>query len=70
MRTQDRVSRFSYCHGTTPRVNIEPLLVTCALSDHIQELVSQCMFFADDIILVEDLKYELNENLEILRQTF
>lgn len=37
-------------------------------SEHIQELMLRCMFFANDIVLVEELRKETNGKSEMLRQ--
>ncbi|KAF1876568.1 hypothetical protein Lal_00021124 [Lupinus albus] len=38
-------------------------LVLKVLTEHIQEIVSQCIFFVDNIVLVEDSNKELNGEL-------
>ncbi|KAF1879422.1 hypothetical protein Lal_00005888 [Lupinus albus] len=40
-------------------------LVLDVLIKHIQESVTKCMFFVDDIVLVEDSEEELNWKLEM-----
>ena len=39
------------------------------LTRHMQDKVSWCMFFIDDIVLVAETKVELNVKLEIWRET-
>jgi len=36
--------------------------------EHIQELASRCMFFADDVVLLGESREELNGRLETWRQ--
>ena len=44
-------------------------LVVDALIESIKEEVPVCMFFADDIVLVAELREEINVKLEIWRNT-
>jgi len=38
------------------------------LTEHIQELASRCMLFADDVVLLGESREELNGRLETWRQ--
>jgi len=44
-------------------------LVMDALTHHIQGEVPWCMLFADDIVLIDEMRSGINERLEIWRQT-
>ena len=44
------------------------ILVLGVLVEHIQDLVSRCMLFTDDIFLVEELREELNRKLALWKQ--
>uniref|UniRef100_A0A5B6YMG0 Reverse transcriptase domain-containing protein n=1 Tax=Davidia involucrata TaxID=16924 RepID=A0A5B6YMG0_DAVIN len=44
-------------------------LVMDELTKHIQDEVSWCMFFVDDIVLIDEIKIILNAKLEVWRET-
>ena len=43
-------------------------LILDVLTKNIQDLMPLCMLFADDIVIVEELKDEINKRLELRRQ--
>lgn len=43
------------------------ILILDVLTKHTQELTLRCMFFIDDIILLEEYKKDLNERLKTWR---
>ncbi|KAF1871122.1 hypothetical protein Lal_00020856 [Lupinus albus] len=69
--TREGLDNFSYYYNITSRVNIELILVYqwswYVLIKYIQELMSQYIFFARDIVIVGGSKK--NEKLEMRRQT-
>jgi hypothetical protein len=43
-------------------------LVLDVFTEHIQELATRCIFFADDVVMVGKSREELNGKLETMRQ--
>ena len=73
MRTHDVATvDFSITIGLHQGSTLSPYLFTLVLdvlTEHIQKLAPRCMFFADDVVLLGELRKELNGRLEIWRQT-
>jgi len=72
VRTQDEATEdFSITIGLHQGSTLSPYLSTLVLdvlTEHIQELAPRCMLFADDVVLLGELREELNGRLETWRQ--
>ncbi|KAF1882058.1 hypothetical protein Lal_00038701 [Lupinus albus] len=63
---------FPIAIGLEEEITLRPdmfTLVLDVLTEHIQEMVAQCMLFADDFVLIGDPREKLNEKLKVWRQT-
>lgn len=74
VRTQggykDEFSNPNY-HWFTPRFGSKPFtLMMDELTKSIQDDVSWCILFADDIILVDEIKERVNKKLEKIKKCF
>jgi hypothetical protein len=72
VRTQDGATEdFPITIGLHQGSTLSPYLFTLVLdvlTEHIQELAPRCMLFADDVVLLGELREELNGRLETWRQ--
>lgn len=69
MRTHDgETNNFPTIIGLPQDSTLSPYLFTLVLdllTEHIQVLAPRCMIFANDIVLLGELKEELNRRLEM-----
>jgi len=71
-RTQDGTTDdFPITIGLHQGSTLSPYLFTLVLdvlTEHIQELASRCMLFADDVVFLGESREEVNGRLETWRQ--